>query len=275
MHRLRTLARLLVVSALLPAASRAQALDVRALRAPIAVALPQDPAPTSLAPTFLSLAFPGAGQHALGQNRKWVYAALEVVGWAVFLERRSSGNDYRERYRDHAWDNGRIQSGARIDGDFEYYETLSKWTASGAFDADATLVGVQPEMDTSTFNGSIWSLARQIYIPGGGPVPETDPTYQSALAYYQQRAYGPQFLWDWSPTPGGKDELGSLIEATDARFRQATTAVGVVIANHLISAGDAFLASRGRSLPARLAVVPSGLAWGPSWQAVVSIPVGR
>jgi len=246
----------------------------------VAVALPtvakaQDLAPASLAPTFLSLALPGAGQHVLGQKRKWAYAALEVVGWAVFLERRSAGNDYRERYRDYAWDYGRIQSGSRVDGDFDYYETLSKWTASGAFDADASLAGIQPEMDASTYNGSIWSLAKQIYIPGGGPVPENDPAYQSALAYYVLRAYGPQFLWDWSGVSGGKDEFGSLIEATDDRFRQATTAIGVVIANHLISAGDAFLSSRGRALPARVAVIPSGLPYGPGWQAVVSIPVGR
>jgi len=66
----------------------------------VAMALPsvskaQELAPVSLAPTFLSLALPGAGQHVLGQKRKWAYAALEVVGWAVFLERRSAGNDYR------------------------------------------------------------------------------------------------------------------------------------------------------------------------------------
>lgn len=275
MRRLRTVAHALAVAASLPAAATAQAPDVRALWAPAAFAFPQEAAPASLAPTFLSLAVPGVGQHALGQRRKWAYAALELAGWAVFLERRSAGREYRRRYRDYAWDYGRIQSGPRVDGDFEYYETLSKWTASGAFDSDASLAGIQPEMDTSTYNGSIWSLARQIYLPGGGPVPETDPTYQSALAYYTLRAYGQQFLWDWSTVPGGKGELASLILATDDRFRQATTAVGVVIANHLISAGDAFLSSRGRSLPARLAVVPSGLAYGPGWQAVVSIPVGR
>jgi len=272
---LRTVARVLLVAAVLPMASRAQVAEAHTLWSPTSVVIPQEAAPPSLAPTFLSLALPGVGQHVLGQKRKWAYAALEVVGWAVFLERRSAGRDYRERYRDYAWEYGRIHSGPRVDGDFEYYETLSKWAASGAFDADAGLAGIQPETDVATYNGSIWSLARQIYIPGGGPVPETDPTYQSALAYYALRAYGPQFLWDWSTVPEGKDQLVSMIEATDDRFRQATTAIGAVIANHIIAAGDAFLSSRGRTLPARLTVIPSGLAYGPGWQAVVSIPVGR
>jgi hypothetical protein len=275
MRLLRAVALVLMAAVTLPIASRAQAPAARALWNPMPVAGPQEAAAPSLTPMFLSLALPGAGQHVLGQRRKWAYAALEVVGWAVFLERRSAGRDYRERYRDYAWDYGRLQSGQRVDGDFEYYETLSKWTASGAFDADAALVGIQPEMDPATYNGSIWSLASQIYIPGGGPVPETDPTYQSALAYYVLRAYGPQFLWDWSGVPGGKAEIASQIKAADDRFRQATTAIGVVIANHIISAGDAYLSARGRALPARVAVIPSGLAYGPGWQAVVSIPVGR
>ena len=248
-------------------------LDARLLWSP--AALPQDAPSQRVAPTFLSLAVPGVGQHVLGQNRKWVYAAMEVVGWVAFLERRSAGGAYRDRYRDFAWDEGRIQAGARIEGDFDYYETLSKWTTSGAFDADGGLPGVQPEMDPATYNGSIWALASQIFVPGGGAVPETDPAYQSALGYYQQRAYGTEFLWDWSAVPGGREELGGLIEASDARFRQATTALGVVIANHLISAADAYLSGRGRGTPARLSVVPNARPGGPAWSAVLTVPVGR
>jgi hypothetical protein len=225
-----------------------------------------------LGPAALSLVLPGAGQHVLGQGRKWVYAALEVAGWAVFLERRAKGADARDRYKDYAWAEGRIQSGPRMDGVFAYYETMSKWTASGAFDTDPDASGVQPEPDPSTYNGSIWARAEQIYV-GGGPVPETDPAYRSALAYYSELAYHTGFLWDWSGVPGGKDRLADLIEATDDRFREATTALGAVIANHLVSAADAYLAARGRSAPMRLTIVPDRRPGG-GWSAVVSIPVG-
>jgi len=235
----------------------------------------QEPRAQELAPTLLSLALPGLGQHALGQNRKWIYGAIEVAGWVAFFERRGAGGEYRDRYRDFAWTEGRLQVGGRIDGDFDYYETLSKWGQSGAFDTDSGLAGVQPEMDATTYNGSIWTLASQIFIPGGGPVPETDPAYQSALAYYTQRAYGTAFLWDWSAVPGGREELGALIEASDDRFRQATSALGIVIANHLVSAVDAYLSSRGQGVAARLRVVPNPLAVGPAWSAVLTVPVGR
>jgi len=227
-----------------------------------------------LTPTVQSLFLPGLGQHTLGQKRKWLYAGLEAVGWVVYLERRSAGSDYRDRYRDWAWDEGRIQSGPRIDGDFEYYETLSKWARSGAYDADPGRDGIQPEGDPSTYNGSIWALAERIYLPGGDPVPETDPAYQDALGYYRARAYDMAFLWDWSPTPGGKEEMARLIEASDDRFRQATTTLGLVIANHVISAADAYLASRGRALPAQLSMVPLAQRGGAAWSAVLTIPAG-
>jgi hypothetical protein len=228
-----------------------------------------------LRPTFLSLALPGVGQHLLGQDRKWIYGALEVLGWAVFFERRGAGHEYRDRYRDFAWEQGRIQSGARVDGDFDYYETLSKWTSSGAFDTDTGLSGVQPETDPGTYNGSIWALASQIFIPGGGPVPDTDPAFQRALAYYAERAYGPDFLWDWTVVPGGRLQVAGLIEESDDRFRQATTALGVVIANHLVSAVDAYLSRRGAGSPGTLSFVPSWDAGGSEWSAVFTVRVGR
>ena len=238
---------------------------------------PQAPTPggTALAPTALSLLLPGAGQHVQGQQRKWVYAALEVAGWAVFLERRHRGGQYRTRYRDFAWNEARIQTGARVDGDFDYYETLTQWDASGAFDADPVASGVQPETDPSTYNGSIWARAVQIFLPGGGPVPASDPSYQSALGYYGEFAYPTPLLWDWSGAPGGRAELADLIERSDSRFRQATTALGVVIANHLISAADAYLSARGRQAVASLRIVPATSFGLPAWRAVVSVPVGR
>jgi hypothetical protein len=232
------------------------------------------PTGSLLTPTLLSLALPGAGQHALRQDRKWVYLALEVAGWALWVERRASAADYRTRYRDFAWERGRIQSGPRMDGDFDYYERLSKWTRSGAFDADPSSSGVQPELDVSTYNGSIWALASGIFFPPG-PLPAPgEPAYQSALAYYQDRAYGAALLWDWTSVPADRQELGRLITESDNRFGHATTVLGAVIANHLLSAADAYLSARGRVGQARIRVLPAqGLA--PGWALVLSLGVGE
>jgi hypothetical protein len=46
---------------------------------------------------LLSLAVPGAGQYMLEQRRTWLYAALEVVGAALYFERRDAGSDDRAR----------------------------------------------------------------------------------------------------------------------------------------------------------------------------------
>jgi hypothetical protein len=225
-----------------------------------------------LAPA-LSLVVPGAGQHLLGQRRKWVYLALEVGALAFFVERRVAGGNYRDRYRDFAWENGRLQTAVRLDGGFAYYETLTHWTRSGVFDADAVTAGVQPEVDTATFNGSVWSLATRIFLPGGNPVPMTDPAYLSALAYYGEHAYGADMLWDWSGSPGAQSEFSRLVDESDRRYRHATATLGVVIANHLVSAVDAYLASRGapatglRFLPER--------APGSGWTVALELPAPR
>lgn len=225
-----------------------------------------------LAPA-LSLVLPGAGQHVLGQRRKWIYFALEVGALAFFVERRVAGGDYRDRYRDFAWENGRLQTSARVDGPFAYYETLTHWTQSGTFDADPAAAGVQPEMDTATYNGWVWSLAARLFLPDGTPVPVTDPGYQSALAYYGDRAYGPEMLWDWSGAPGAQEEFSRLVDESDRRFRHATAMLGIVIANHLISAVDAYLASRG--VPATgLRVLPGGQP-GASWSLAMKLSLPR
>ena len=221
-----------------------------------------------VAPT-LSLLLPGAGQHVLGQRRKWLYLAAEAGAWVFYVERRRAGADYRERYRDYAWENGRVQTGARVDGTFGYYETLTQWTRSGAFDADANTAGVQPELDAETYNGSQWWLANAIFVP----VDETDPAYQAALSFYQARAYGPAMLWDWTATPGAQEEFSELVDTSDSRFQQSTTVLGVVLANHLLSGIDAYISST-TGLAARLRVVPDHVP-GRDWAAVLSIPLPR
>ena len=104
--------------------------------------------------TLLSLALPGLGQHQQGKLRKWIFAGLEIAAWSVYFERGAAGGALRDDYRNFAWHDGRLQVGARVDGDFNYYETLSQWDRSGAFDRDADSSGLQPEQDPSTFNGT-------------------------------------------------------------------------------------------------------------------------
>jgi hypothetical protein len=220
-----------------------------------------------------SLVVPGWGQLELGQRRGWAYLALEAAGWAIFIDRHRGGASLRNDYRDLAWTTARLQSGTRVDGDFAYYERLSKWTRSGAFDGDPERLGIQPEEDPTAFNGSIWALARSIYgVPATGAQPD-DPGYERALAYYVARAYGPELLWDWTSAPGEQEAFTGLISASDDRFRQATTALGALIANHLVSAIDAYISGSTEGRRAPLSVWAEPTRAGTRWSAFAHIEV--
>jgi hypothetical protein len=188
------------------------------------------------------------GQLLLGQRRWTIYAGAELAGWLVHLDQLRQGRKHRKTYRNLAWVAARGMPQPREEGGWEYYEALGSWNRSGAFDADDGQPGVQPEMDPATYNGAIWELARDLYLPeGAGP---GHPAWTRALDYYHGRAIQPAFLWDWSGREEHLMEYRELIDRSDEALRTATVVFGAVVANHLFSAVDAFVSSRlGRPTP--------------------------
>ena len=223
-------------------------------------------APAVISPTralLYSGVLPGWGQRHLDKVRWLGFMAVELVGWGFLLERQRTGLDFRTRYRDLAWFVARRGTvGDRMDGDFEYYEALGQYRASGAFDADPFLGGVQPETDTTTYNGVLWSLANEIFLVPGeqGPPGPGSPEYEQAMGYYVGRSIGADFHWDWNGDEVSRAEYDRLIRRSDAALRQVTTVVGVILANHLVAAFDAFITARLRaansSAEIRLSAVP-------------------
>ena len=195
---------------------------------------------------FLSSALvPGLGQYQQGRRRWVAYLGAEVAFAWLHLARKSDARDLRGRYRDLAWEvaRGGGPSDLRADGDFVYYETLSKWTRSGAFDQEPSTPGTTPETDPGTFNGSIWALAAEIFDLDPEN-PTASPGYAGAVAYYEERAYGSAFLWDWGSDPASQARFGDLIVDSDRKFRSAREALGLLLANHLVSALDGFVTAR-------------------------------
>ena len=88
----------------------------------------------------------------------------------------------------------------------------------------------------------IWALARDLYLPVDAD--EGHAAYDRALAYYEQRAIPPELRWDWTGKESGLEEYGDLIDRSDEVLRMATVVLGAVVANHLLSAVDAFVSSR-------------------------------
>jgi hypothetical protein len=204
-------------------------------------------APATGRAALLSAILPGSGQWLHGQNRWAAYAAAEIWAWALFFERRREGKELQERYRDLAWDVARrVSTGPRTEGSWEYYEAMTRFGASGAYDSDPVQPGVQPEESQDTFNGSVWVLAQDIFLPDTGESPPDpgSPSYQRAFQYYLSRAYGPEFAWNWGTNPLYQAEYSELIRASDEDLRASTTMMGVILANHLLSAVDALVSGR-------------------------------
>jgi hypothetical protein len=196
------------------------------------------------------------------------------VAWGVHLDARADGRRLRGAYRDLAWSEARGEPVPRVDGDFDYYERLSHWTRSGNFDADPSDSDLQPERDASTYNGAQWRLAAGLFLGGDEDAGPGSAGYSDALDYYRSRAYGNAFLWDWGQAPDVQARFGDLIDRSDGRFRTASLALAAVVANHLFSALDAFVAERsGRASPLVVRLGPAPPHGPGTWWLRASIPL--
>ena len=193
-----------------------------------------------------SAALPGAGQAQLGQDRFVGYLAIEGFLWLRYLTDRREGIRQRNAYREVAREVSRAPyGGPKPTGDFEYYERMEHWIASGVFDADASSPGLDPETDTTTFNGAMWLLARRTYwTRPDTPPPVGSPAYLAALSFYEQAAVRPAFEWSWRGARLEQDIYRRHIKDSNDAFRHAISDVGIVIANHVLSTVDAYISLR-------------------------------
>ncbi len=200
--------------------------------------------PTPKAPLvgLLSAVVPGAGEYVLHLDRWVPLLAAEAFGWWQYRAHRQEGRAFERRYRQLACEVARIRfvpGGCRDSSDFEYYETMGKkqWSSSGAWDMDPETPGVQPETDTMTYNGHVWLMANQLY-----------PGSSLALDYYRQHGIPEAYRWNWGGNTLEQTYYDELIRRGDDSFRTSTRILGLIIANHLASAVDAFISARLREL---------------------------
>lgn len=188
---------------------------------------------------------PGSGQ-LLGQRER---GALYLIAEAFFLVRfisfQNQGRRERTRYRDLAIDVARAAfSPVLRDTTFEYFEQMGRYVESGAYDLDPG-PGILPPDDPATYNGRIWQLARETFFtdPANPPLPG-DPDYERAIEFYRRRAIGPNFRWSWRNAGLEQDLFRQGIRESDRAFRLASQQLGLLLANHVLSAVDAFVAHR-------------------------------
>jgi hypothetical protein len=192
-----------------------------------------------------SAVLPGSGQVLLRQTRAVPYAALEIFAVTQYLRARREARDRRSDYRDLARDVARARFGSPTPvGDFEYYERLESFAASGEFDRIAG-GSIDPEIDEATYNGSVWLLARRTFWGDPDvPPPIGSPQYEQALRFYTQRAVGEQFRWSWEGAELEQDQFRRGIRRSNHAFREASQFLGVLLANHALSTVDAIITVR-------------------------------
>jgi hypothetical protein len=193
----------------------------------------------------VSAVIPGGGQVMLRQTRALPYLAIEAFALRQYFEARGEARSRRRDYREIA----RLAARARFGGptpvgDFEYYERMEHFLASGRFDI-VPGGSIEPETDVSTFNGSTWLLARQTFWEDPeAPPPVDSPQYQQALQFYSRRAVGTQFQWSWEGAELEQDHFRRTIRRSNDAFREASQFLGVLLANHALSAVDALITVR-------------------------------
>jgi len=215
-----------------------------------------------------SAALAGSGQATLRQRRFVAYLAAEGFLWTRYAQDQREGRAERRNYRNIAAEFARSQftPNPRA-GEWDYYERMEKFVESGVFDQrpGGELV---PEADTSTYNGSVWLLARQTYWkdPSQEP-PRTSEEWRRAELFYRSRAVGPDQRWSWRNSPVAYDQFRSTIRRSNDAFRRSLTDIGAVIANHALSTVDAFVTVRLRQRPS--------LREGYSLEVSIPFDVGR
>ena len=209
--------------------------------------LPRVPRPRWWAP-LASAAAPGSGQALFGQKRWLPYIALEVWAWLQYVYVRREGSRRRREYEALARDVARSRfPGPYPVGNFEYYEHMLKNAESGEFDRlpDGD---VDPETDTTTYNGRRWLDARRLFWedPNNAP-PAGSPAYVSALEFYEVNAIAPDYRWSWLAAQVEYDVFRRTIVRSNAAYKRSVEYLGVIIANHALSSVDAFVTLRLRT----------------------------
>jgi len=207
-----------------------------------------------------SLLVPGSGQFLSHQSRAAGYVAAELYTLVRFFQLTHTGRSAADQFRDLAFQVARHDfAPTGRDTAFEYYETMERYMASGAFNR-APGPGLVPESDSTTYNGAVWLLARRTFWrdPASPPDP-TSREYQSALQFYQAHAVGEGYLWSWHGAEAQLAAFRAAVARSDNAFRSAQDQLGLLLANHVASAVDALISSRLASAVRRPAALHTAL----------------
>jgi hypothetical protein len=213
---------------------------------------------------------PGTGQAILGQNRFIAYLAVEAFAVLGYFNQHNEAIRGRDQYRAQANEVARaLFPGNKPVGPWSYYESMEHYLESGVFDQFPGGV-FTPESDETTFNGDMWRLARETYWRDPNVQPDKNSQeYRNAIGFYIARAVQPEYRWSWRNAQLEQDLYRRTILRTNQAYRDANLQIGFLIANHILSAVDAFVTIRlrggaGAAVPgAQPTSLSATLPWAP------------
>lgn len=192
-----------------------------------------------------SLFVPGMGQALSRQDRAAAYGAVELYALSRYIQLQHQANVNADLYHQLAFAVAqRGFASVRRDTIFEYYEQMEKFTASGRFSVGSG-AAIVPETDPTTYNGSVWLLARRTFwADPNAPPPLNSPQYLAADSFYVHHAIGPNYYWSWQNSGLQQQAFRDLIRSSDDGYRNAQAQLGMLLANHIVSALDALISNR-------------------------------
>ena len=204
----------------------------------------EDPLPSAWWTPLASAVLPGSGQLVMRQRRGVPYLAAEAFLLLQYFSVRDDAREFRNEYQRLAEVARSFFTNQFPAGDFEYYERMEQFVESGGYDLDRNGT-FQPEVDTLTFNGFTWRLARRTYWEDPDVEPPRDSdAYLRAVEFYEERAVRDEFRWSWQNAQLEQDLFRQTIQRSNSAFRRTSQYLGVLIANHALSAIDAFVMLR-------------------------------
>jgi hypothetical protein len=210
-----------------------------------------------------SLLIPGSGQLMAHQDRGAVYLAAEIYLVSQFLQLDHEATREATRFQTLAFNVARRPyMPERTDTVFEYYEQMERFPESGFYDADPG-PAFAPETNPLTYNGSMWLLARRTFWPDPNVPPDPmSQAYINALSFYWNHAVTPGFQWSWRDHSLEHEEYRESIRRSDNSFRSAQDQIGLLLANHVLSAVDALISARLAAAAGRPVEVHSSVGLG-------------
>ena len=99
--------------------------------------------------------------------------------------------------------------------------------------------------------------------------PRDSEEFRRSIDFYANRAIKEEFRWSWRNAQFEQDVFSRTIQRSNSAFRLSSQYLGVLIANHALSAVDAFITlrlSRGRS-PTHIYQLDASIPWAPFGRA--------